>query len=60
MPAVPTVSHPDFIELYDDVLTAARCRALIERFEASGLAHRGETGGGVDVSIKDSWDIRAA
>ena len=57
MPARPTVPHPDFIEVYDDALAAASCRALIERFEASGLARRGETGGGVDVSIKDSWDI---
>ena len=39
------------------MLDAAACRALVERFEASGLARRGETGGGVDVSIKDSWDI---
>jgi hypothetical protein len=29
----------------------------VDRFEASQLARRGETGGGVDVSIKDSWDI---
>ena len=57
MPAGPTVQHPDFIEVYDDTLAAASCRALIERFEASGVARRGETGGGVDVSVKDSWDI---
>jgi len=49
--------QPDFIEVYDDALDARACRALIERFEASGLARRGETGGGIDVSIKDSWDI---
>lgn len=48
---------PDFIEVYDDALDARACRGLIERFEASRLARRGETGGGVDVSIKDSWDI---
>jgi hypothetical protein len=47
----------DFIEVYDDALEADACRALIERFETSGLARRGLTGGGVDVSIKDSWDI---
>jgi len=50
-------SHPDFIQVYDDALEAGACRKLIERFEASRHAHRGETGGGVDVSIKDSWDI---
>ena len=48
---------PDFIEVYDDALDARACQGLIERFEASRLARRGETGGGVDVSIKDSWDI---
>jgi hypothetical protein len=53
----PTVPHPDFIEVYDDALAAASCRALIERFEASGVARRGESAGGVDVSVKDSWDI---
>ncbi len=49
--------QPDFIEVYDHVLDAATCRALIERFEASRQAARGVTGGGVDLSIKDSWDI---
>jgi 2-oxoglutarate-Fe(II)-dependent oxygenase superfamily protein len=48
---------PDFIEVYDDALDAAACRKLVERFEASRFARRGETGGGVDVSVKDSWDI---
>jgi hypothetical protein len=48
---------PDFIEVYDDALEPSACRTLIERFEASRLAQRGQTGGGVDVSIKDSWDI---
>ena len=48
---------PDFIEVYDDALDARACRQLIERFEASRTARRGQTGGGVDVSIKDSWDI---
>jgi hypothetical protein len=57
MPAEPSIAHPDFIEVYDDALAAASCRALIERFEASGVARRGESAGGVDVSVKDSWDI---
>lgn len=47
----------DFIEIYDDALDAATCRALIQRFEASGKAVRGQTGGGVDIRLKDSWDI---
>jgi len=48
----------DFIEVYPDVLNAAACAALIGRFERSGSAQRGATGGGVDLKLKDSWDIR--
>jgi hypothetical protein len=48
---------PDFIEVYHDALDPGACRALVERFEASGQTRRGEAGGGVDVSVKDSWDI---
>jgi 2OG-Fe(II) oxygenase superfamily len=52
------MTSPDFIEIYDDSIDAATCQALIARFNASGHAVRGATGGGVDVSLKDSWDIR--
>jgi hypothetical protein len=52
MPAV------DFIEVYENALDAASCKALIARFERSGQAQRGATGSGVDVSMKDSWDIK--
>ena len=52
------MSAADFIEVYDDALAAATCGALIERFERSGQAQRGATGSGVDVTLKDSWDIR--
>lgn len=48
----------DFIEIYADALDTATCAALIERFERSGEAKRGETGGGVNTALKDSWDIR--
>jgi hypothetical protein len=51
------MNGPDFIEVYDDALDAATCRALIDRFNASGLATRGRSGGGVDLKLKDSWDI---
>lgn len=57
MNAESLASPPDFIEVYDHALDAAACQSLIERFEASRLAQRGQTGGGVDVTIKDSWDI---
>ena len=47
----------DFIECYEEALPAGACAALIERFEASGAATRGRTGGGVNTTVKDSWDI---
>jgi len=47
----------DFIEVYEAALDRATCAALIERFEASGAATRGRTGGGVDTAVKNSWDI---
>jgi hypothetical protein len=47
----------DFIEVYDGALSPDACGALVERFRASPHAQRGETGSGVDVSLKDSWDI---
>jgi hypothetical protein len=52
------LSTADFIEVYADALDAATCAKLIARFEASGEAARGATGGGVDLALKDSWDIR--
>jgi hypothetical protein len=51
------VSGDDFIEVYDNVLDPAICATLIRRFGASGEAVRGATGGGVDLKLKDSWDI---
>lgn len=51
------MTAPDFIEVIDDALDVAACRALVQRFDASGQARRGATGGGVDVTLKDSWDI---
>ena len=52
------MSPPDFIEVHENALDDATCSALIERFERSAQAQRGATGGGVDVSLKDSWDIQ--
>lgn len=57
MPTESLASSPDFIEVYDNALDPLACLNLIERFESSRLARRGQTGGGVDASIKDSWDI---
>lgn len=47
----------DFIECHDDAIAERDCRALIQQFEASGKAVRGQTGGGVNTTLKDSWDI---
>ena len=47
----------DFIECFDDAIAESDCRALIEQFESSGKAVRGQTGGGVNTQLKDSWDI---
>lgn len=51
-------ANPDFVEVYPGALAPDVCRAMIERFEKSGEAKRGETGGGVNLKLKDSWDIR--
>ena len=51
------MTPPDFIEVYDQALSAEACRVLIERFQASPRVQRGATGSGVDVTMKDSWDI---
>jgi hypothetical protein len=47
----------DFIELYDDALTAQQCEAIVARFEASDKVARGRTGMGVDTAKKDSYDL---
>lgn len=48
---------PDFIAVYPDALPPERCRQIIDKFEASGQATRGRTGSGVDVTLKNSFDI---
>ncbi|RUO76807.1 2OG-Fe(II) oxygenase [Pseudidiomarina taiwanensis] len=47
----------DFIEVYDDALTAEFCQHFIERFENSPHRVQGRTGGGVDPSKKISQDL---
>jgi hypothetical protein len=51
------MSNDDFIETYDNAVAPEACAALLQRFEASGEAVRGRTGGGVEVAHKNSWDI---
>jgi len=52
------MSSADFIEVYENALDEASCRALVARYELAGQAQRGATGSGVDTSMKDSWDIQ--
>ncbi len=47
----------DFIETYDDVLTADFCALLIGRFERSRRKLPGATGNGVDLQKKNSVDL---
>jgi len=47
----------DFIEVYDDVLSASFCRDFIQRFDASPHTAAGRTGGGVDTAKKISSDL---
>jgi hypothetical protein len=52
------IADPDFIEVFDGALDAGVCQTLLQRFETSGQAVRGSIGSGVNVKLKDTWDIR--
>ncbi|WNG39874.1 2OG-Fe(II) oxygenase [Archangium violaceum] len=47
----------DFIEVHDDVLSPGLCQEIIQLFDKSPHVHRGRTGGGVDLTKKDSHDL---
>lgn len=47
----------DFLEIYDNALSAEQCEHLIARFSASDKVVRGKTGQGVDTRKKDSYDL---
>lgn len=47
----------DFIEIYDNALSAEFCQQLINTFDASPHTTQGRTGGGVDLSKKNSTDL---
>jgi hypothetical protein len=47
----------DFIEVYPGALNAEACAQIVDLFETSGQAQRGKVGSGVDVQLKDSYDI---
>ncbi|HLL54963.1 MAG TPA: 2OG-Fe(II) oxygenase [Myxococcaceae bacterium] len=47
----------DFIEVHDDAMPAKLCQEIIAKFDKSPNVQRGRTGGGVDVTKKDSYDL---
>jgi hypothetical protein len=47
----------DFLEIYDNALSAGQCEQIISRFDGSDKVVRGKTGQGVDISKKDSFDL---
>ncbi len=47
---------PDFIELFPAAAHPQRCREIIAKFD-SGQAVRGRVGSGVDITLKNSFDI---
>lgn len=57
MSAQASSAGGDFIEVYPGALSAELCARAITQFEQSGLATRGAMGSGVDIALKDSWDL---
>ena len=47
----------DFIEVYPGALNPEACAGIVELYESSGQARRGQVGSGVDTKLKDSHDI---
>ncbi len=48
---------PDFIEIYDNALSAELCQQLIQVFDRSPHLKPGRTGGGIDPTKKISTDL---
>jgi len=58
MPMTESIQRsPDFIEVFENALSAEFCQQLIQAFEGSGRKLPGEVGGGVMKELKDSDDI---
>lgn len=47
----------NFIELYDNALSPDQCDSIISYVDTSSRIERGQVGVGVDLSMKDSWDV---
>lgn len=50
----------DFIEVYDDILSADECAAIVRRMRESADLQPGQVGGGVFPELKHSRDLRLA
>lgn len=53
----PASELPDFIEVFEGLLDAAQCQAIIRRFDACPDLKPGQVGSGYDPNLKDSDDI---
>ena len=47
----------NFIEVFDNALTSEQCKLIIDYMNGSNKLKKGETMGGVNTSIKDSYDL---
>lgn len=53
-----TIITDPYIYLEDNILSEVRCKDIIDKFEADKKHHyQGETGGGLNLSIKNSKDL---
>ena len=52
------MSDVDFIEVYDDALSAQDCAAIVQRMQHSNQLQPGRVGGGVHPDLKHSRDLR--
>ncbi|HBK45623.1 MAG TPA: 2OG-Fe(II) oxygenase [Xanthomonadaceae bacterium] len=54
------MDNPDFIEIYDEVVSRQDCAAIIDQLRGSDQLHPGEVGSGVFPELKHSRDLRIA
>ena len=60
MPAVivEAMEQPDFIEIFDNVISREDCAAIVQRLRESADLQPGKVGGGVMPELKRSRDLR--
>lgn len=52
-----TVLSDPFIWVYDDAIPENKCQKIIEKFDAFPHKSQGRTGGGINLTIKNSTDL---